>query len=376
MSSKSLSQNRGAWLASAGSSGARTQGVKAWQRHVEPPRTLPRADPPPPDACRGFETSSRLGDVAPAQQPFTIRAAEHAEGSFRRQVSRFRSWVTADGSSGFAVTPGRYHLYVARACPWAHRTIIARELMGLQEAISISFVDPIRDARGWAFTGDGYDDPVNGFGFLAEAYLRADPGYPDRVTVPVLWDRELTTIVNNESAEILRMLSTVFAPLAAHPVELYPAAQRAAIDELNERIYDALNNGVYKAGFSTRQNVYERAVAGVFEVLDEIDERLSANRFLFGSEPLETDWRLFTTLIRFDPVYQIHFKCSRRKVAEYQHLWPYLRDLYQWPGVAATVSFDEIRNHYYRTHPMINPTGLVAAMPDLDFDAPPGRERL
>ena len=314
--------------------------------------------------------------MPPAQQPFTIASAEHADGKFRRQVSRFRNWVTADGSSGFAPAAGRYHLYVARACPWAHRTIIARELMGLQDAISISYVDPIRDARGWAFTGDGYEDPVNGFGLLAEAYRRVDPAYPDRVTVPVLWDRELATIVNNESAEILRMLSTVFATLAAHPVELYPGAHAAAIDELNERIYGAVNNGVYMAGFSTRQDVYEGAVAGVFKMLDELDERLSRSRFLFGSEPLETDWRLFTTLVRFDAVYQIHFKCSLRKLAEYPHLWPYLRDLYQWPGVAATVSFDEIRAHYYRTHPSINPTGLVAAMPDLDFDAPPGRERL
>ncbi len=314
--------------------------------------------------------------MARARQPFTVGSAENFEGSFRRQVSRFRNWVTADGSSGFAPAPGRYHLYVARACPWAHRTIIARELMGLQDAISISFVDPIRDAHGWAFTGNGYEDPVNGFGFLAEAYLRADPSYPDRVTVPVLWDRELATIVNNESAEILRMLSTVFAPLATHPVELYPAAQAAAIDALNERIYDAVNNGVYKAGFSTRQEVYERAVAGVFGMLDELDERLLASRFLFGAEPRESDWRLFTTLVRFDAVYQIHFKCSRRKLAEYEHLWPYLRDLYQWPGVAATVSFTEIRNHYYRTHPMLNPTGVVAVMPDLDFEAPPGRGQL
>jgi putative glutathione S-transferase len=314
--------------------------------------------------------------VPQVQQPFTIDSREHHQGSFHRQVSRFRNWVTADGSSGFHPDAGRYHLYVARACPWAHRTIIARELMGLQAAISISFVNPIRDSRGWAFTGDGHEDTLNGFEFLSEAYLRADPDYPDRVTVPVLWDRERETIVNNESADILRMLGSVFTPLAAHPVELYPAGRAADIDELNERIYGAVNNGVYKAGFSTRQAVYEHAVAGVFQVLDELDERLGTRRFLFGSEPLETDWRLFTTLIRFDAVYQIHFKCSLRKVAEYQNLWPYLRDLYQWPGVAPTVSFDEIRAHYYRTHPMINPSGLVAVMPDLAFDAPPGREHL
>jgi putative glutathione S-transferase len=297
------------------------------------------------------------------------------DGAFHRQESRFRNWVTADGSSGFPLEPGRYHLYVCRACPWAHRTIIGRALMGLEQAISISYVDPIRDARGWALRGR-YEDQVNGFRFLSEAYERAEPGYSDRVTVPVLWDCKRGTIVNNESADILRMLSTVFAPLASHAVELYPPALAEQIDALNQRIYDDLNNGVYKAGFATRQQAYEAAVAGVFAMLDELDARLSSRRFLFGSEPLETDWRTFTTLVRFDCVYQIHFKCSRRKVAEYPHLWPYLRDLYQWPGVAETVSFDEIRAHYYGTHPMINPSGLIAVMPALDFEAPPGRERL
>jgi putative glutathione S-transferase len=249
-------------------------------------------------------------------------------------------------------------------------------LMGLEEAISISYVDPIRDERGWAFTGDGYDDPLHGWRFLSEAYHAAAPGYGDRVSVPVLWDREHGTIVNNESADILRMLSTVFAPLAEHPVELYPAHLAADIDALGERIYEQLNNGVYKAGFAGRQEVYEREARAVFAMLDELDARLSGSRFLFGAEPLETDWRLFTTLVRFDAVYQIHFKCSLRKVAEYPNLWPYLRDLYQWPGVAATVDFDEIRTHYYRTHPMLNPTGFVALMPSLDFEAPAGRERL
>jgi putative glutathione S-transferase len=313
--------------------------------------------------------------MAEASQPFVISSAEERDGAFVRQASRFRDWVTADGAGGFAPEVDRYHLYVARACPWAHRTIIGRRLMGLEDAISISFVDPIRDARGWAFSDPGrYDDPVNGFKFLAEAYLSADPQFSERVTVPVLWDKHRGTIVNNESPDILRMLSTVFAPLAEHPVELYPPALAEEIDELNAHIYEHVNNGVYKAGFSTRQPVYEQAVSELFAVLDELDERLSTSRFLFGPQPLETDWRLFTTLIRFDAVYQIHFKCSVRKLAEYPNLWPYLRDLYQWPGVAETVSFDEIRAHYYVTHTSINPYGIVAVMPALDFNAPPHRE--
>jgi putative glutathione S-transferase len=300
-------------------------------------------------------------------QAFSLGREGADDGSFRRQQSRFRQWVTADGSSGFAPQAGRYHLYVCRACPWAHRTIIGRRLMGLQAAISISFVDPIRDDRGWAFTGDGYEDPVNGFRFLSEGYRQVDPDYSDRVTVPVLWDREHGTLVNNESAEILRMLSTVFAPLAEHPVELYPPALAPELDQLSEQIYDRLNNAVYKAGFSTSQAVYEHEVGVIFAMLDELDARLAGSRFLFGPEPLETDWRLFTTLVRFDAVYHIHFKCSVRKLAEYEHLWPYLRDLYQWPGIAETVDLDEIRAHYYGTHPMINPTGLVAVSPALDF---------
>jgi putative glutathione S-transferase len=298
------------------------------------------------------------------------------DGSFKRKPSRFRSFVTADGSSGFPLAAGRYHLYVARACPWAHRTIIGRRLMGLEQAISISFVHPIRDERGWAFTPGGYEDPVVGFEFLAEAYLQTDPAYDARVSVPVLWDRERSTIVNNESADILRMQSTVFAPLADHAVELHPAALAHELDELGERIYENLNDAVYKAGFARSQPAYEREVAAVFAMLDELDERLSTTRFLFGPQPLETDWRLFTTLVRFDAVYHIHFKCARRKIAEYPQLWPYLRDLYQWPGVAETVDFDEIRRHYYLTHKAINPTGRLAVMPDLDFEEPAGRAGL
>jgi glutathionyl-hydroquinone reductase len=298
------------------------------------------------------------------------------DGSFRRQASVFRGWVSADGSTEFPLEPSRYHLYVARACPWAHRAIIARRLMGLERAIGISFVDPLRDGRGWAFTGGGYVDNVNGFEFLGEAYRATDPSYSARVTVPVLWDKQTGVIVNNESADILRMLGTVFAPLAEHPVELCPEPLRDELDALGEYIYDAVNNGVYKAGFARTQTAYEGAVAALFEALDQLDERLSAQRFLFGALPVETDIRLFTTLVRFDAVYQIHFKCSLRKLIEYAHLWPYARDLYQWPGIAETVSFDEIRLHYYRTHPMINPSGLVAVRPAASFDEPAGREWL
>jgi glutathionyl-hydroquinone reductase len=237
----------------------------------------------------------------------------------------------------------------------------------------LSFVDPLRDERGWAFTGNGYEDPINGFRYLSQAYDAADPAYEARVSVPVLWDRERGTIVNNESADILRMLGTVFAPLAAHPVELVPDALREEINALNHHIYDTVNNAVYKAGFARKQAVYESEVLSLFATLDELDARLADRRFLFGESPVETDWRLFTTLVRFDAVYQIHFKCSLRKLTEYSRLWPYARDLFQWPGVADTVSFDEIRAHYYGTHPMINPSGLVAVMPADDWWEPAGR---
>ncbi len=299
-----------------------------------------------------------------------------SDGSFQRQESAFRNWVTVDGTSGFAAEPGRYHLYVARACPWAHRTLIGRMLMGLEDAIGVSFVDPIRDERGWTFSGREYADPINDWHYLSEAYIATDPSYSARVTVPVLWDKHEQTIVNNESADILRMLSTVFAPLATHPVELYPQHLASEIDSLNELIFEGVNNAVYRTGFARSQPAYDRAVDQLFQTLDELDLRLANRRFLFGSEPLESDWRLFTTLVRFDAVYQIHFKCSIRKLIEYEQLWPYARDLYQWPGVAETVSFDEIRAHYYRTHLSINPYGIVAALPAASFDQSHDRDRL
>ena len=305
---------------------------------------------------------------------FSLGRESADDGSWRRQESQFRRWVASD--SEFPPEAGRYHLYVSAACPWAHRTIIARALMGLEDAIGLSSVDPIRDHRGWAFTGGEYVDPVNAFAFLSEAYHATDPGYAARVTVPVLWDRASGVIVSNESADILRMLGTVFVPFASHPIELVPDDLHRQIDELNDRIYDNVNNAVYKAGFSRRQNVYEREVRALFGMLDKLDQRLADRRFLFGPEPVETDWRLFTTLVRFDAVYQIHFKCSLRKLIEYPNLWPYARDLYQWPGVSETVNFDEIRRHYFLTHPMINPSGLVAMRPLASFDEPAGRQAL
>jgi putative glutathione S-transferase len=308
--------------------------------------------------------------MPPPSGTFSLGRESSDDGAFRRQESRFREFVSAEGSARFPVEAGRYHLYVCRACPWAHRTLVGRALMGLQEAISVSFVDPIRDGRGWTFTGGGYTDPVNGFRFLAEAYEAADPGFEGRVSVPVLWDTRTGTIVNNESADILRMLGTVFTPLAAHPVDLYPEKLRGRIDALGAEIYDHVNNAVYKTGFATRQRVYDREVASLFQALDRLDIRLAEQRFLFGDAPVETDWRLFTTLVRFDAVYHVHFKCSIRKLVEYEHLWPYARDLYQWPDVAETVDFAEIRAHYYRTHPQVNPSGIVAALPAASFEEP------
>ena len=298
------------------------------------------------------------------------------DGSYQRQDSSFRAWVTDDGSSEFPLAADRYHLYVARACPWAHRTLIGRRLMGLEEAIGVSYVSPLRGRRGWEFAGGDYTDAVNGFQYLSQAYDASQPGYEARVSVPVLWDKERSTIVNNESADILRMLGTVFAPLSTHPVDLCPEPLRDQIEALNPKIYDRVNNAVYKTGFARRQSVYDREVHSLFQMLDRLDLRLADRRFLFGAQPVETDWRLFTTLVRFDAVYQVHFKCSIRKLIEFENLWPYARDLYQWPGVAETVFFDEIRAHYYRTHPMINPNGIVAALPAASFAERHDREHL
>ncbi|MEJ7876651.1 MAG: glutathione S-transferase C-terminal domain-containing protein [Solirubrobacterales bacterium] len=298
------------------------------------------------------------------------------DGSFDRQESAFRGWVSDDASTEYPLEAGRYHLFVSWACPWAHRSIIGRKLMGLEGAIGMSVVNPYRDSRGWEFTGGEYVNNAEQFTLLAAAYEATDDEFGDRASTPVLWDAGRKEIVSNESADVLRMLGTTFAPLADHPVPLCPVHLWDGIDEVNERIYHSVNNGVYKAGFSTDQEVYEGEVEPMFAMLDELDERLADRRYLFGDDPVETDWRLFVTLVRFDAVYNIHFKCSVRKIAEYEHLWPYARDLFQVPGIAETVRFDDIRRHYYTTHPHVNPSGLIAAMPAVDFTARHGRERI
>jgi glutathionyl-hydroquinone reductase len=310
----------------------------------------------------------------------TFGKGERADGGrFKRQDSSFRDWVTTDGSSGYPAATGRYHLYVSLACPWAHRAVILRELKGLQDAIGMSVVDPIRDERGWAFRdvpGTTLDE-VNGWSYLAEGYLASDPDFDARVMVPVLWDTVTGRIVNNESADIIAMLNGVFDAFATNPgLDLYPAARRAEIDGLNATIYENVNNGVYRAGFASTQEAYEEAVFPLFETLDELDARLATRRFLVGEQQTLADWRLFTTLLRFDPVYVGHFKCNLRRIADYPSLSGYLRDLYQTPGIAGTVDLDQIKRHYYMTHAGINPSAIVPAGPILDLETPHGREAI
>ncbi len=301
-----------------------------------------------------------------------------ADGEFQRQDDRFRQWVTADGSSGYPAAKNRYHLYVSWACPWAHRTIIVRKLKGLEDSIGLTAVDPIRDERGWAFRdGPGHStDPVNGFQYLADAYRATDPSYHARVTVPVLWDRMNRRIVSNSDDDLMRMLNSEFDQFARARTDLYPADLRDDIDRLNDRIYNDVNNGVYRAGFATSQRAYERAVRRLFDTLDFLDDQLSNRRYLFGERIVETDWRLFVTLVRFDAVYYVHFKCNVRRIADYPHLLGYLRDLYQYDGIAETVIFEHIKRHYYMTHGDINPTRIVPLGPDQDLRAPHGRDRL
>jgi putative glutathione S-transferase len=298
-----------------------------------------------------------------------------ADGCFVRQESVFRRWVTADGGSGFPAAAGRYHLYVSLACPWSQRASIGRLLKGLEEALPVSYLDPYRDARGWAFTGGEFVDRANGFAFLSEAYAATDRSFDDRYTLPVLWDTETEQIVSNESGDILRMLGSAFDAFSESgpDVDLYPEPLRREIDALNALIYPNLNNGVYEAGFSQNQAAYERACDGVFAVLDRLEERLGSSRYLVSDAPTEADWRLFPTLLRFDTVYYQHFKCNRRRIVDYPNLWGYTRDLYQHPRVVETVSLEQIKRHYFTTHDMINPSRIIPAGPDLDFLAPHGR---
>jgi putative glutathione S-transferase len=303
-------------------------------------------------------------------------------GHFVRAPTRFRSWITPDGSpgpsgeGGFAAEPGRYHLYVSLACPWAHRTVIFRELKGLEHLISLSVVEPLMGEEGWVFgSGEGaIPDFVNGKRRLADVYLLADPRYTGRVTVPVLWDRQGSTIVNNESAEIIRMFNSAFDAFTIR-TDYYPQDLREEIDHINDFVYENINNGVYRAGFARSQEAYEEAFSLLFAALDRIEERLSGQRYLAGRQLTEADWRLFTTLVRFDAVYYSHFKCNLRRIVDYANLSGYLRDLYQVPGVAETVSIDHIKRHYYGSHRHINPTGIVPHGPALDFSAPHDRER-
>ena len=295
-------------------------------------------------------------------------------GTFERQRSVFRDWVRDDASADFPAEAGRYHLYVSLACPWAHRVILGRVLLGLEDAIGLTVVDPIREARGWRFTGEG--DPVNGFRFLREAYLATDPTFEGRVTVPTLWDTQTGQVVNNESSEILRMLNGAFRRFGHGREDWYPEALRAEIDAVNEDVYSQINNGVYRAGFATRQEAYEEAYEALFGALDRLEARLEGQRYLVGGQRTEADWRLFTTLIRFDAVYHGHFKCNHKRLVDYPNLWGYVRDLYQVPGVAETVNFDHIQRHYYVTHDSINPTQIVPKGPSLDLWAAHGRERL
>ncbi len=295
-------------------------------------------------------------------------------GRFVRADSAFRDWVTADGASGFKAEAGRYHLYVAMACPWAHRTLILRCLKGLEGVVSVSVVDPLMLEDGWTF--GGASEPVNGARYLHQVYTKARPDYSGRVTVPVLWDKRRRTIVNNESSEIIRMFNGAFDTLTGSTADFYPEDLRDDIDAVNAVVYQQVNNGVYRAGFATSQEAYEEAFEALFETLDELEERLAHRRYLTGSRITEADWRLFTTLVRFDAVYVGHFKCNQRRLADYPNLWGYTRDLYQVPCVAGTVDMEQIKRHYYGSQLAVNPSGVVAKGPDIDFTAPHGRDRM
>jgi putative glutathione S-transferase len=305
------------------------------------------------------------------------------DGHFIRPATRFRNFVTAGGSpgpsgeGGFPAERGRYHLYISLACPWAHRTLIFRALKKLDDVVSVSITEPLYGKTGWEFgtTSGSTRDTANGKATMAEVYLLADPRYTGRVSVPVLWDKTRRTIVNNESSEIIRMLNSAFDAFTDVKTDYYPRPLRAEIDRINDLVYPSVNNGVYRAGFATSQAAYEEAARGVFAALDQLEQVLSGQRYLVRGQITEADWRLFTTLIRFDSVYYSHFKCNLRRVTDYPNLWNYLRELYQVPRIAGTVSIDQIKTHYYGSQRQVNPTGIVPIGPLLDFDAPHDRGR-
>ena len=308
-----------------------------------------------------------------------VQKSTNENGEFERQETNFRDRIRDEPGARFQPESGRYHLYVSYACPWAHRTLLVRALKGLEDAISVDVVDPFRADDGWQFTPekDGCTpDSLHGSDYLRELYVRADPEATGRVTVPVLWDRKEDTIVNNESAEVLRMLDTEMDEFASRDVDLYPEGCRDEVDRIIDEIYQPINNGVYRAGFTKSQKAYDRAVTDLFDALDDWDSVLADQRYLAGDRLTEADVCMFTTLVRFDQVYHTHFMCNRKFIHQYENLWPYLRDLYQTPGVAKTVNMDHIREHYYTTHPEVTPSRIIAIGPDLDFEAGHDRDEL
>jgi putative glutathione S-transferase len=309
---------------------------------------------------------------------------KNIDGEFIRSESGFRNWVTADGNpgpsgtGGFKAEPGRYHLYISHACPWAHRTMIYRTLKGLEDVITVSVVHPVMPAESWVF-GEylaATQDHLYGSEYMYQIYQKADPDFNGLVTVPVLWDKKLETIVNNESSEIIRMLNSAFNDFGRAELDFYPSELQEQIDEINPLIYDNINNGVYRAGFASSQRAYDAAYDRLFKIMDMLEERLSKQRYLVGEQITEADWRLFTTLVRFDAVYYNHFKTNKKRLIEYPNLWAYTRELYQVPGVADTVNMDHIKTHYFASHRSINPTGIIPRGPDIDFLIPHGRDHL
>ncbi|MBT8153362.1 glutathione S-transferase family protein [Epibacterium ulvae] len=306
-------------------------------------------------------------------------------GAFKRSAAQFRNWITADGragpsgKAGFKAESGRYHLYVSYACPWAHRTLVCRELKDLAPHITVSAVHPDMLDTGWTFAQDDHGatgDTLLGKDFAHQIYTAADPNYSGRVTVPILWDKAQNTIVSNESSEIIRMFNAAFDDITGNTLDFWPEDMREPIEAVNARIYDTVNNGVYKSGFATTQAAYDAAVTPLFETLDWLEDLLSNHRYLMGNRITEADWRLFTTLVRFDPVYHLHFKCNKKRLIDYPNLWAYTRELFQWPGVAQTVNFDHIVRHYHYSHDTINPNRILPINPVLDWDLPHGRDEM